>query len=92
VLVAVDRLYHADEGGGVEGGLTAPMLGKVVALMVEPGVRVEKGAPLMILEAMRMEHTIAAPATGTVKAYRHTVGDQMSDGAELVDYEVAKNP
>lgn len=92
MLVAVDPLYHTGEGGGVEGGLTAPMPGNVVALMVEPGVRVEKGAPLMILEAMRMEHTIAAPATGTVKAYRYTVGDQMSDGAELVDYEVAKNP
>jgi 3-methylcrotonyl-CoA carboxylase alpha subunit len=48
---------------------------------------VEKGAPLLILEAMKMEHTIAAPAAGTVKAFRFNVGEQVSDGAELVEFE-----
>jgi 3-methylcrotonyl-CoA carboxylase alpha subunit len=48
---------------------------------------VEKGAPLLILEAMKMEHTITAPAAGTVKGFRFAVGDQVGDGAELVDFE-----
>ena len=90
VLVAVDPLYHAGEGGGAEGGLTAPMPGKVIALLAEPGVRLEKGAPLMILEAMKMEHTIAAPAAGVLKRFHFLVGDQVSDGAELVDYAAEK--
>ncbi|MDP2794856.1 MAG: acetyl/propionyl/methylcrotonyl-CoA carboxylase subunit alpha [Sulfurisoma sp.] len=91
VLVAVDPLYHAGEGGGLDAGLTAPMPGKVVALLAEPGVKVEKGAPLMILEAMKMEHTIAAPAAGAVKRFRCLVGDQVADGAELVEFEPDNN-
>ena len=90
VLAAVDPLYHAGEGGGAEGGLTAPMPGKVIALVASAGARVDKGAPLLILEAMKMEHTICAPAAGTVKAFRYAVGEQVSDGAELVDFEAAK--
>ncbi|MDO8931181.1 MAG: acetyl/propionyl/methylcrotonyl-CoA carboxylase subunit alpha [Rhodocyclaceae bacterium] len=89
ILAAVDPLFHAGEGGGAEGGLTAPMPGKVIALIAKPGDKVEKGAPLLILEAMKMEHTIAAPAAGTVKDFRFGVGDQVSDGAELVDFEAA---
>ncbi|MDK9723712.1 MAG: acetyl/propionyl/methylcrotonyl-CoA carboxylase subunit alpha [Sterolibacteriaceae bacterium MAG5] len=87
ILAAVDPLFHAGEGGGAEGGLTAPMPGKVIALVAKPGDKVEKGAPLLILEAMKMEHTIAAPAAGTVKEFRFGVGDQVTDGAELVDFE-----
>ncbi|MRR49474.1 MAG: acetyl/propionyl/methylcrotonyl-CoA carboxylase subunit alpha [Rhodocyclaceae bacterium] len=89
ILAAIDPLYHAGEGGGAEGGLTAPMPGKVIALVAQEGAMVEKGAPLLILEAMKMEHTIAAPAPGTVKAFRFAVGDQVTDGAELVEFEVA---
>ena len=51
---------------------------------------VEPGAPLLILEAMKMEHTIAAPAKGRLKAFRFGVGDSVAEGAELVDFE-AKN-
>jgi 3-methylcrotonyl-CoA carboxylase alpha subunit len=51
---------------------------------------VEQGAPLLILEAMKMEHTIAAPAKGMLKAFRFGVGDSVSEGAELVDFEPAK--
>ncbi|MBL8487862.1 MAG: acetyl/propionyl/methylcrotonyl-CoA carboxylase subunit alpha [Rhodocyclaceae bacterium] len=90
VLAAVDPLYHAGEGGGAEGGLTAPMPGKVIALVAAEGSTVEKGAPLLILEAMKMEHTIAAPCKGTVKAFRFGVGDQVADGAELVEFEAAR--
>ncbi len=90
VFSAIDPLFHAGSGGGAEGGLTAPMPGKVIALVAAAGTRVEKGAPLLILEAMKMEHTIAAPASGTVKAFHFNVGEQVSDGAELVEFEADK--
>jgi len=88
-LAAVDPLHHGGKGGGAEGGLLAPMPGKVIALVAADGAKVEKGAPLLILEAMKMEHTITAPSAGTVKAFRFGVGDQVGDGAELVEFEVA---
>ncbi|MBI1907057.1 MAG: acetyl/propionyl/methylcrotonyl-CoA carboxylase subunit alpha [Rhodocyclales bacterium] len=89
-LSNVDPLAHSSESGGAEGGLLAPMPGKVIALVAQAGAKVEKGAPLLILEAMKMEHTITAPAAGTVKAFRYAVGDQVGDGAELVEFEVTK--
>jgi 3-methylcrotonyl-CoA carboxylase alpha subunit len=49
-------------------------------------VEVEKGAPLLILEAMKMEHTITAPAAGLVKGFRFGVGEQVNEGAELVEF------
>jgi 3-methylcrotonyl-CoA carboxylase alpha subunit len=88
-LAAVDPLHHGGEGGGAEGGLLAPMPGKVIALVAAEGTKVEKGVPLLILEAMKMEHTITAPSAGTVKAFRFGVGDQVGDGAELVEFEAA---
>ena len=51
-------------------GLLSPMPGKVIALLARPGAAVEKGAPLLVLEAMKMEHTISAPHAGTVKSFR----------------------
>jgi 3-methylcrotonyl-CoA carboxylase alpha subunit len=87
-FAAVDPLHHSGEGGGAEGGLLAPMPGKVIALIAAEGARVEKGAPLLILEAMKMEHTITAPSAGTVKGFFYAIGDQVGDGAELVDFEV----
>jgi len=89
VLAAVDPLFHAGEGGGAEGGMTAPMPGKVIALIARPGASVEKGSPLLILEAMKMEHTICAPAAGIVKSFRYSVGEQVADGAELVEFEAS---
>jgi 3-methylcrotonyl-CoA carboxylase alpha subunit len=88
-LANVDPLHQAGEGGGAEGGLLAPMPGKVIALVAAEGQKVERGAPLLILEAMKMEHTITAPAAGTVKGFRFAVGDQVGDGAELVEFEAA---
>ena len=90
IFAAIDPLFHAGSGGGAEGGLTAPMPGKVIALIAAVGARVEKGAALLILEAMKMEHTIAAPASGLVKAFRFNVGEQVSDGAELVEFDADK--
>ncbi|MDQ6627598.1 MAG: 3-methylcrotonyl-CoA carboxylase, partial [Pseudomonadota bacterium] len=74
----------ADEEGA---GLLAPMPGKVIALLAEPGAAVDKGTPLLVLEAMKMEHTISAPHAGTLKAYRFAPGDQVDEGAELVEFE-----
>jgi 3-methylcrotonyl-CoA carboxylase alpha subunit len=89
-LACVDPLYHAGEGEGAGGGLAAPMPGKVIALIALAGSEVEQGAPLLILEAMKMEHTIAAPAKGKLKAFRFGVGDSVAEGAELVDFEAEK--
>ncbi|WP_374401445.1 acetyl-CoA carboxylase biotin carboxylase subunit [Niveibacterium sp.] len=89
VVAAVDPLARSAQGREAGGGLAAPMPGKVVALLAEAGARVERGAPLLVLEAMKMEHTITAPGAGVVKAYRFAVGDQVSDGAALLDFEEA---
>ena len=86
---AVDPLHFSGEGGGAEGSLLAPMPGAVIALIAVEGAKVEKGTPLLILEAMKMEHTITAPASGTVKRFCFRVGDQVGDGDELVEFEVA---
>ena len=86
-LAAVDPLHHGGEGGGAEGGLLAPMPGKVIALVAAEGAKVEKGAPLLILEAMKMEHTIAAPIDGVVAELLYAPGDQVMDGAELLRLE-----
>jgi 3-methylcrotonyl-CoA carboxylase alpha subunit len=77
---------RADDGAG---RLTAPMPGRVIAVLAEPGQRVERGTPLLVLEAMKMEHTIKAPRAGVVKALRFAAGDQVSEGAELVELEAA---
>jgi len=89
VFAAVDPLSHSLDAGGAEGGLTAPMPGKVIALVAKPGERIAKGAPLLILEAMKMEHTIGAPNDGVVKSFRYAVGEQVADGVELVEFEPA---
>jgi 3-methylcrotonyl-CoA carboxylase alpha subunit len=89
IFAAIDPQHHAGEGAGAEGGLTAPMPGKVIALLVNPGAQVEKGAPIVVLEAMKMEHTLVAPAAGTVKAFCYAVGEQVADGAELAEFEIA---
>ncbi len=89
IFAAIDPLFHAGAGAGAEGGLTAPMPGKVIALLAETGAVVAKGTPLVVLEAMKMEHTLVAPAAGTVKAFCHAVGEQVADGAELVEFQKA---
>lgn len=78
----------AVNAAGVHGDthLKAPMPGRVVALLAEVGSRVEKGSPLMILEAMKMEHTISAPADGVVQEFYFAAGDQVGDGDDLVDF------
>jgi 3-methylcrotonyl-CoA carboxylase alpha subunit len=88
-IVAIDALAHAGEVHAEVGRLTAPMPGKVVSFSVKAGDAVKKGQPLAVMEAMKMEHTIAAPADGTVAELLYAPGDQVADGAELLRMEVA---
>ena len=85
----VDPLAHAGEDAADGGRLTAPMPGKVVALLVAAGARVARGTPLLVMEAMKMEHTIAAPADGTVTGLLYAVGDQVAEGAQLIGFDAA---
>ena len=86
-LRLVDPLAHSGEEEAHAGHLAAPMSGTVVAVLVKPGEAVPRGAPLLILEAMKMEHTITAPAAGTVTAVNYRPGDQVSEGADLIDLD-----
>jgi 3-methylcrotonyl-CoA carboxylase alpha subunit len=86
-LIYTDPLAHAGEAEAETGRLTAPMPGKIVALLVKSGQSVKKGEPLLIMEAMKMEHTIAAPKDGVVKELMYLIGDQVSDGAQLLIFE-----
>ena len=67
------------------------MAGTVTRILAEPGINVARGTPLMVLEAMKMEHTLRAPADGHLKALRCAVGDFVQEGAELADFEVANS-
>ena len=84
-----DPMAHAGEVEAAGGRLTAPMPGKVVAVLVQSGKDVKKGEPLVIMEAMKMEHTIAAPSDGLVEEVLYGVGDQVADGAPLLAFKAA---
>jgi 3-methylcrotonyl-CoA carboxylase alpha subunit len=83
-------LAHAGDEADEVGGLTAPMPGKVIALLVESGARVRRGQPLLVMEAMKMEHTITAPGDGIVERLLYRVGDQVAEGAPLVGFAAAE--
>jgi 3-methylcrotonyl-CoA carboxylase alpha subunit len=74
---------HDDES---HGGLVAPMNGTMVSVLVETGDTVEKDQPLVIMEAMKMEHTIRAPSKGTVDAIYFSAGEMVDGGAELLAF------
>ncbi|WP_019937511.1 acetyl/propionyl/methylcrotonyl-CoA carboxylase subunit alpha [Bordetella sp. FB-8] len=91
VLERHDAMAHAgDDEQGHAGGLAAPMPGKIVAISVKAGDAVKKGQALLVMEAMKMEHTIAAPADGTVREVFYAVGDQVAEGAELAAIDAAE--
>jgi 3-methylcrotonyl-CoA carboxylase alpha subunit len=89
VLTLVDPMAHAAEADSGGSGLAAPMPGKVIAVHATKGARVAKGAALLVMEAMKMEHTIVAPADGVVVEMLYGVGDQVAEGAALVAFEPA---
>ena len=88
-ITELDALAHAGEAAHDVGRLTAPMPGKVVSFAVKAGDVVKKGQPLAVMEAMKMEHTIAAPADGTVAELLYAPGDQVAEGAELLKIATA---
>ena len=71
------------------GAVRSPLPGKIIDLRVKAGDKVARGQPLLVLEAMKMEHTLTAPADGTVKSVRYAVGEQVAEGAELVEFEAS---
>jgi 3-methylcrotonyl-CoA carboxylase alpha subunit len=79
---------EAAEAVGDAGSLVSPMPGSVIEVLVRAGDRVEKGAALMLIEAMKMEHTVAAPADGVVKEVFFVRGDQVQEGVTLLEFEV----
>jgi len=83
-IMAIDLLAHAGVAPAEGGRLTAPMPGKVVSFAVKAGDIVTKGQPLAVMDAMKMEHTIAAPMDGVVAELLYAPGDQVVEGAELL--------
>jgi 3-methylcrotonyl-CoA carboxylase alpha subunit len=83
LVTEVDQLAHAGDAAA-EGRLAAPMPGKVVAYLAQPGDSVKRGQAVAVMEAMKMEHTLTAPRDGVVQALLYAVGDQVAEGGELL--------
>ena len=88
-ITAIDLLAHAGESHAEGGRLSAPMPGKILSFSVKAGDVVKKGQPLAVMEAMKMEHTIAAPADGVVEELMYAPGDQVGEGSELLKIAVS---
>jgi 3-methylcrotonyl-CoA carboxylase alpha subunit len=86
-LQLIDPAARAEREDGSGGHLTAPMPGTVVAVHVKPGDAVDRGQALLVLEAMKMEHTMRAPRAGRIAAVHFSAGDRVDEGADLVDLE-----
>ncbi|TRX76448.1 acetyl/propionyl/methylcrotonyl-CoA carboxylase subunit alpha [Pseudomonas mangiferae] len=84
-----DPIAAADASHTQQGGLHAPMNGSIVRVLVEAGQTVEAGAALVVLEAMKMEHSIRAPHAGVVKSLYCREGELVSEGTVLVELEEA---
>jgi 3-methylcrotonyl-CoA carboxylase alpha subunit len=91
LLSVKHRPLTADVEGeaAAEGKLTAPMPGKVIALLVDKGAVVKQGQALLVMEAMKMEHTLTAPRDGTVASFAYGVGDQVAEGALLLEFQAS---
>ena len=82
-----DPVIAAGSGHDSQGGLSAPMNGSVVRILVTPGQTVAAGAALVVLEAMKMEHSLRAPRDGVVKSLFCQDGDMVKEGSVLVALE-----
>ena len=82
--------FGQHEGDDSHGGLTAPMNGTMVSVLVEAGDTVSKDQPLVIMEAMKMEHTIKAPSDGTINEVFFLAGDMVDGGAELLAFSTSE--
>lgn len=83
----LDPLTTTKADDAQQSNLLSPMPGRVTAVLVQPGDQVEKGTPLMTLEAMKMEYTIHAPANGRVQSVLFEVGDQAPESTQLLTFE-----
>ena len=87
------ELHWVDPFGGEteeqvgEDKIVAPLPGTVVAVLAEEGAKLEKGAPILTLEVMKMEQTLRAPFAGVLKAIKCKVGDIVQEGVELAEVE-----
>jgi 3-methylcrotonyl-CoA carboxylase alpha subunit len=88
----LDPLAPRAGAGPAEGHLRAPMPGRVVGVLAEPGRDYPRGTPLLVLEAMKMEHAVLAPADGRLEAVHVAAGDQVAEGAELVTFRAVQPP
>ncbi|MCU7249264.1 acetyl/propionyl/methylcrotonyl-CoA carboxylase subunit alpha [Pseudomonas koreensis] len=84
-----DPISAVEASHSHQGGLTAPMNGSIVRVLVEAGQSVEAGAQLVVLEAMKMEHSIRAPQAGVIKALYCQEGEMVSEGSALVELQEA---
>ncbi|WBG61493.1 acetyl/propionyl/methylcrotonyl-CoA carboxylase subunit alpha [Pseudomonas citronellolis] len=84
-----DAIAEAEAAHAHHGGLGAPMNGSIVRILVQPGQAVEAGAALVVLEAMKMEHSIRAPHAGVVKSLYCSEGELVAEGTALVELEEA---
>ncbi len=87
--VVLPRSHAKPAEADAPGQMRSPMPGHLTWMGVQVGDKVDKGQPLLILEAMKMEHTIVAPVAGTVLSVPYGVGDQVDEGVDLVTLEVS---
>ncbi len=89
VLRLYDPFESAESAGVASDRVATPMPGKIIQILVKAGDHVKKGQPLAVLEAMKMEHTLSAPADATVEAVQVAAGDQVADGTVVVRFAKA---
>ncbi|MGZ5923324.1 MAG: acetyl-CoA carboxylase biotin carboxyl carrier protein subunit, partial [Rhizomicrobium sp.] len=86
VVQPYDPFAAADEAGAATDRIVTPMPGKVIQLLVKAGDAVKRGQPLAVLEAMKMEHTLSAPADETIESVSVSTGDQVAEGTIVIRF------
>jgi 3-methylcrotonyl-CoA carboxylase alpha subunit len=87
-LQLINPLAHVPQDAAAGGNLSAPMPGKLLSFMVKVGDKVKAGQALAVMEAMKMEHTVSAPAAGNVAELLFAPGEQVAEGAPLLRLDV----
>ena len=83
-----DPVHEAELDEGGSGDIIAPMPGKLISVLVKAGDSVRKGDPLAVLEAMKMENPLTAPADGIVAEVNYAAGEQVDEGAVVVSFKL----
>jgi len=86
VLKVPEPGYLKVENNGNEGSVITPMPCKISQIFVKSGQTVKKGDPLIVLEAMKMEHMIKSPYSGTIEKIFYNVGDLVEENKKLVKF------